>query len=336
MPCSRTVKVQDLPTPALIVDADAFGSNLDAMAAVLPGDRCRPHVKAHKTTALAREQHARGHRHFTCATPREMIGMAGAGLGDDLLLANEVIDGDRLRRLAELDARVTVAVDSPETVAAAADAGLREVLVDVDVGCVRCGCKPEDAGRIADTARAAGLEVRGVMGYEGQVMSEQDRAARIEQTAGAMELLARAHDDVGGEVISAGGTCNFDINTYATEIQAGTYALMDTAYAYPDLPFRPALALTATVIAVADGWAVADCGLKALALDHGNPTIEGGTVWFCSDEHVTFASDDPVRVGDRVRVVPAHIDPTVAKHERMHLVDGDTVIDTWEVDLRGW
>ena len=78
--------VQDLPTPALVVDTAAFEHNLAAMAAVLPGARCRPHVKAHKTTSLARAQAARGHRTFTCATPREMEGMANAGLGDDLLL----------------------------------------------------------------------------------------------------------------------------------------------------------------------------------------------------------------------------------------------------------
>ncbi|MGH9031238.1 MAG: alanine racemase [Acidimicrobiia bacterium] len=330
------MKIHDVGTPALVVDAGALAHNLDAMADTLPGPRCRPHVKAHKTTALAREQVARGHRNFTCATPRELEGMARAGLGDDLLLANEVVDTERLRRLAALDARVTVAVDSPATIEAAVAAGITEVLVDVDVGMFRCGCQPDDAGRIAGTARDRGLEVRGVMGYEGHVMSEKDRATRVQQTEEAMQLLLRAHGAVGGDVMSAGGTCNFDINTWATEIQAGTYALLDTEYSYPDLPFRAALSLEATVISVADGWAVADCGLKSLALDHGNPTVVGGTVWYCSDEHTTFGSDRPVRVGDRVRVLPAHIDPTVAKHERMHIVDGDTVVDSWDVDLRGW
>jgi D-serine deaminase-like pyridoxal phosphate-dependent protein len=330
------MKIQDVGTPALVVDASGLAHNLDAMASALPGPRCRPHVKAHKTTEIAREQQARGHQNFTCATPREMEGMARAGLGTDLLLANEVVDLERLRRLAALDARITVAVDSTATIEAAATAGLQEVLVDVDVGMFRCGCRPDDAGRVADTAREHGLEVRGVMGYEGHVMSEKDRETRARLTEEAMQLLLRAHSDVGGDVVSGGGTCTFDINTWATEIQAGTYALLDTEYAYPDLPFRAALSLEATVIAVAEGWAVADCGLKSLALDHGNPTVVGGTVWYCSDEHTTFSPDRPIRVGDRVRVLPAHIDPTVAKHERMHIVDGDTVVDTWEVDLRGW
>ncbi len=330
------LKVKDLGTPALVVDRAALEHNLAAMADALPGPRCRPHVKAHKTTALAREQAARGHRNFTCATVREMEGMARAGLGDDLLLANEVVDAERLGRLAALEARITVAVDSEATVAAAADAGLSEVLVDVDVGMFRCGCRPEDAGRIADAARRQGLEVRGVMGYEGHVMGLPDRAERAAKTQAAMALLLQAHADTGGEIVSAGGTCNFDINTAATEIQAGTYALMDSAYTYPDLPFRRALSLLATVISVSDGWAVADCGLKALALDHGNPTVEAGNAWYFSDEHVTFGPDRPVHVADRIRVVPAHIDPTVAKHERMHVVDGEEVVETWAVDLRGW
>jgi D-serine deaminase-like pyridoxal phosphate-dependent protein len=92
----------------------------------------------------------------------------------------------------------------------------------------------------------------------------------------------------------------------------------------------------ATIISVSEGWAVADCGLKALGMDHGNPSIEGADVWFCSDEHVIFAPEFPVRVGDRVAVLPAHVDPTVAYHDSLYVVEGDEVLDRWEVDLRGW
>ncbi len=336
--------VAELSTPALVVDAATLEANLAAMAAALPGPRCRPHVKAHKCTALARLQDEHGHRTFTCATPREVIGVVAAGLGDDVLLANEVLDAKRLAALATLDARVTVAVDSAETAAAAADAGLREVVVDVNVGLPRCGVAPDEAGALADVARARGLMVRGVMGYEGHVVGLTDRAERVHQTAACMALLAHAHDQVGGDLISAGGTGTYDINDVATEIQAGSYALMDTAYGALDLPFRRALSVSATVISVnrGDGYAVADCGLKALGMDHGNPTIDAATVWFCSDEHVTFSPDPasgsgalPV-VGTRVAVWPAHVDPTVAYHERLHVADGDEVVDVWPVDLRGW
>jgi D-serine deaminase-like pyridoxal phosphate-dependent protein len=321
----------------LVVDQQGLEHNLAAMTAALPGARLRPHVKAHKTTSLARLQAAAGHHNFTCATPREMEGMARAGLGDDLLLANEVVDDQRLARLAALDARVTVAVDSDATIDAAARNGIREAMIDVNVGMPRCGCDPADAGRLADIARTRGLEVRGVMGYEGHAVGVEERATRVEQTATAMEALVKAHADVGGDVVSAGGTGTFDINTWATEIQAGSYLLMDSAYDKLSMPFRPALSIVATVISVSPGWAVADCGLKALGMDHGNPGITDGTVWFCSDEHVVFSPDaGPVHVGDRVKVWPAHIDPTVAYHERMHVVNGDEVVETYEVDLRGW
>ena len=178
------------------------------------------------------------------------------------------------------------------------------------------------------------------MGYEGHVVGLSDRADRVAQTEIAMARLAVASDLVGGDVISAGGTGTFDVNDFATEIQAGSYSLMDTAYAELDLPFERALAVVATVIHVDAKYAVADCGLKALAMDHGNPAMNDAEVWFCSDEHITFAPAQPVRVGDRVFVWPAHVDPTVAKHERLHLVDAMNtdadVIDTWAIDLRGW
>jgi D-threonine aldolase len=334
------MRVAELPTPALVVDADALAHNLDMMSAALPGARLRPHVKAHKCTALAQEQARRGHLGFTCATPRELAGMARAGLGADLLLANETVDAQRIRAMVDSGARVTVAVDSPETVDAAARNGIREVLVDVNVGMPRCGCDPNDAGRIADLARSQNLVVRGVMGYEGHVVGIADRADRAARTSDAMARLAKAHALVGGDVVSAGGTGTYDLNNFATEIQAGSYALMDTAYASLHLGFRAALRVVATVVHVSDEYAVADCGLKALGMDHGNPTIEGGDVWFCSDEHVTFAPTSPLTVGDRVYVIPAHVDPTIAYHEAYQLADGAdlgaVVIERWPIDLRGW
>jgi D-serine deaminase-like pyridoxal phosphate-dependent protein len=333
------MKIADLQTPALLVDRALLDANLDAMAAVLPGRRLRPHVKAFKTTALARRMAGRGHTGFTCATIREVEGMAAAGLGEDLLLANEVLDARRLGAVVAAGARVTVAVDSDATVRAAADGGVREVVVDVNVGLPRCGCDPADAGRLADLARSHGLEVRGVMGYEGHVMLVEDPADKARQTRGCMERLLAAHADVGGELVSAGGTGTFRENTWAGEIQAGSYALMDTAYTAAGAPFQQALAVLARVISVnAAGWAVADLGLKSLGMDHGNPTVPGGVVWFCSDEHTTFSPEGDARfeVGDLVRALPAHVDPTVALHERMHLVEDDRVVETWEVDLRGW
>jgi D-serine deaminase-like pyridoxal phosphate-dependent protein len=328
-------RIDDLTTPALVVDAAALDHNLATMSNALPGDRLRPHVKAHKCTSLARAQAARGHFAFTCATVREVEGMARAGLGDDLLLANEVVDASRLGAIK--GARVTVAVDSEQTIAAAARAGLRDVLVDVNVGLPRCGCDPGDAGRLADLARAKGLTVRGVMGYEGQVTIIGDRDERFAAVEKAMAKLLAAHHDVGGDVVSAGATVTYDLNTWATEIQAGSYALMDTTFAPMVSEFRQALSVLATVISVSPRWAVCDAGLKALGMDHGNPTIEGAEVLIVSDEHITFVPEHAVRVGDRVHVRPAHVDPTVAYHEAMHVVDADgVVLDTWPVDLRGW
>ncbi|MEQ3554647.1 alanine racemase [Pseudonocardia nematodicida] len=334
------MRVADLTTPALLVDAAALEANLADMASALPGPRLRPHVKAHKTTALAARQAAHGHHGFTCATIREIEGMAAAGLGTDLLLANEVLDARRLGRVVDNGARVTVAVDSAETVRAAADGGVREVLVDVDVGQHRCGTTPETAGALADAARAAGLTVRGVMGYEGHLQMLADPAERARRTTGCTDRLRVAHADVGGEIVSGGGTGTHAMNTFVTEIQAGSYALMDTAYTAAGLPFRQALTVLSTVVFAGEGRAVADAGLKALATDHGHPTVPGGTVVSCADEHLTYTPGTPLRAGDRIRILPAHVDPTVVLHERLHVVDGDgpdaEVLDTWAVDLRGW
>ena len=326
-----------------MIDAEAFNTNVQAMAAVLPGLRLRPHVKAFKCTELAHRLAANGHTAFTCATLAEVAGMIDAGLGDDLLLANETVDVDKLRQVVALPGRVTVAVDSAATIEAAAAAGVDEVLIDVNVGLPRCGCPPDQAGALAEHARAAGLTVRGVMGYEGHLMMVEDVAEKTEKVSDAMAQLARAAADVGTDFISAGGTGTYDTNTVATEIQAGSYTLMDTQYAQLDSPFVQAIWVEATIISInpESGYVVADSGLKSMGMDHGNPTWPHGKVWFCSDEHVTMAPTDMSRwsVGDRVRLAPAHIDPTIAKHRQMWFVEGtgsQATVTEWPVDLRHW
>ena len=263
--------------------------------------------------------------------------MARAGLGDDLLLANEVADATRLGALARAGARVTVAVDSEATIAAAARAGVPEVLIDVNVGLPRCGCRPEDAGRLADRARAAGLAVRGVMGYEGHIVGLEDRRTRTEMLEESMAQLMLAHDQVGGEVISAGGTGTYDLNTWATEIQAGSYALMDTAYAKLGLPFAQALTVLSTVISVSDD--VGGRRLRPQGAGHGSrqPVGRGGR-----GVVLLRRAPDVRPAGGRSASAtasaccPAHVDPTVAYHEHLHVVDGDEVVERWDVDLRGW
>ncbi len=337
--------LSDLPTPALLVERSALESNLDFMAAALPGARMRPHVKAHKCTTLSRLQRDAGHPGVTAATIRECEGLAEAGLGTDILLANEVTDARRLGALVEAGHRITLAVDSEATIDVAAAGGVREVVIDVCVDLPRCGCSPEDAGWLADLARAQGLEVRGVMGYEGHLMLWADAEERRSHVEACMAKLLAAHDLVGGPLVTGAGTGTWSVNTWVNEVQAGSYALMDSAYAkLGDLPFQVALTMLGTVISVnrAGGWAVADTGLKAQGMDHGNPDAEFGAefaqVWFLSDEHLTFAPSEPAgqKVGDRVRYVPAHVDPTIAYHEQLWLVDGDEVIERWPVDLRGW
>ncbi len=109
---------------------------------------------------------------------------------------------------------------------------------------------------------------------------------------------------------------------------------MDTDYGKLGLPFGQALFVLGTVISSSAEWSVADAGLKAFGMDHGNPELLGSTVWFCSDEHTTFSA--PRQVGERVRFAPAHIDPTVAYHERAYVCSGDEIVDVWPIDLRGW
>ena len=114
---------------------------------------------------------------------------------------------------------------------------------------------------------------------------------------------------------------------------------MDSQYAQLQHPFSQSLWILGTVISVNASWVVIDVGLKSLGMDHGDPTVDGFKVWFCSDEHTTIAPVEGTpqpKVGDRIRVTPAHVDPTMAMHSHAYVIDNDTVIDEWAIDLRGW
>ena len=338
-------KTVELATPALIIDVDALEKNLSTMSTRHPGSKLRPHTKAHKCTEIARLQLSHSHTSFTCATPREIIGMAAAGIGSDFLLANEVLNTDRLSALAKVseNVRVTIAVDSIETINAAVRAGLHDVLIDVNVGLPRCGVAPELAGQLADDARKTGMTVRGVMGYEGHLMMVGDDEKRKTRVAESMKLLARAAQDVGGEIVSAGGTGTWDMHdeTGINELQAGSYALMDTDYAQLKIPFAQACFVLGTVISRSKDWLVIDVGLKSLSTDHGNPSVDGYDVLFCSDEHITLVlkKDSAIglaNIGEKLLVRPSHIDPTMAMHSVAWVTRSDEVLECWQIDLRGW
>ena len=338
-------KTVELATPALIIDVDALEKNLSLMAERHPGSKLRPHTKAHKCTEIARLQLSHSHKNFTCATPREIIGMAAAGIGSDFLLANEVLDADRLAAIAKISesVRVTIAVDSHETIDAAVRAGLRDVLIDVNVGLPRCGVAPELAGQLADTARKAGMTVHGVMGYEGHLMMISSDEKRKTRVAESMKLLTRAAKDVGGEIISAGGTGTWDMHdeTGINELQAGSYALMDTHYAQLKIPFVQACFVLGTVISRSKDRLVIDVGLKSLSTDHGNPSVDGYEVLFCSDEHTTLVTKKDsatvlANIGEKLLVRPSHIDPTMSMHSVGWATRADEILECWQIDLRGW
>ena len=370
---TRPHTIADIPTPALLVDVPAMERNIRRMAEFFAAGPCklRPHFKAHKTPEIARRQlaaaptgarpggslRASACTGLTCATVAEAE--VAADFCDDILIANEVLGPGKAARVAALARHidVKVAVDSQaalqDIAAAASDAAVEVgVLVDVNVGLPRCGVAPGDealalARRVADTS---GVRLCGVMGYEGHVVGIEDRARREANARQAIDRLlstVRVIRDAGlrCDIVSAGGTGTYDITGRmdgVTEIQAGSYVLMDTAYAKLDIPFEQALSVLGTVLSrPTPTICVADCGHKSCTMDHGNPSVkdvEGASALFLSDEHVTISlpADAQIEPGGRIQLWPSHIDPTINLHDVLYAVDGETVIDLWPVSARGY
>jgi D-threonine aldolase len=285
---------------------------------------------------------------FCCATVPEAEIFAEHGF-DDLLIANEVCDPTKVDRLTALAKRVTltVAVDSPRSADILAGTELR-VLIDVNVGLPRCGVPPADAVELARVATRNGLRVVGVMGYEGHATAVEDVAKRAAIARGSMEILLDVAETLRKEsydigIVSAGSTLTYDVTgTFpgVTEVQVGSYALMDTEFSKSS-PFEEALRIRATVVSVNDNIAVLDAGLKTLTIDHGNPGLPDDVpadVLFLSDEHTTLITRDgwTFEPGDRVWLRPSHVDPTVNLHDELHVFRGDEVVEVWPVVARGY
>ncbi len=357
------MKLHDIPTPALIVDLPAMERNIKRMADFFGGrsSKLRPHFKAHKTPAIARRQLAAGScTGLTCATVGEAEVVARERLCEQILIANEVIGPGKAARVAQLAAAGTdiiVAVDSEyglDDIASAARAAGTTVgvVVDVNVGMPRCGVAPgEPSLALAKRVDAtAGVVLRGVMSYEGHVVSIEDRANREQRVSRAIDRLlstVRMIRDAGlrCDIVSAGGTGSYDITgdmQGITEVQAGSYVLMDTAYAKLDIPFEQAFSILGTVLSRPRlEQCASDTGLKACAVDHGNPSVkgvDGAQLLFLSDEHATIAlpPDSTVAVGDRIELWPSHVDPTINLHDVLYAVDGPDVVEVWPIAARGY
>ncbi len=356
----RPTTLAEIPTPALIVDIAALDRNIRKMAAFFASGPCRlrPHFKAHKTPEIARRQLAAGSCvGLTCATVSEAEIVAG--LCDDILIANEMVGPGKCDRVAKPAERhtVTSAVDSGAGLEQIATAARRDgtpvgVLVDVNVGQTRCGVMPGDAAlalarRVAD---APGVRLRGVMGYEGHLQPLRERSERETRAREAMRALvatAQLFKDNGlpCDVVSGGGTGTYDISGRVpgvTEIQAGSYALMDSDYGSLDLPFEQAFFLLGTIVSRPDaGRCVADCGHKSATKDHGNPVvdgIEGADVVMFNDEHaaISLPPGSTIAIGDRVRLRPSHTDPTMNLHDVVYALEGERVVDIWPIAARGY
>jgi D-serine deaminase-like pyridoxal phosphate-dependent protein len=351
--------ISDIPTPALILDIEVLDRNIRRLADFFAAGPCRvrPHVKAHKTPEIARRQLAAGScSGLTCATVSEAE--AVAELGADLLIANEIVDRRKCDQVAALARAhsVSVAIDSAVGVemlaAAAARAGVTVgVLIDLNVGQQRCGIKPgQEALTLAHQAsRAQGLELRGVMGYEGHVQAIRDRGEREARTGEAMRLLVATAElllraGLRCDIVSAGGTGTYDISGRMegiTEVQAGSYALMDSDYAETGVPFEQAFWVLGTVISRPSAErCVADCGHKSMTKDHGNPTVHGlpgAIVTALNDEHAVIAvpAGATIAIGDRIRMVPSHTDPTVNLHDVFYAIHDEQIVDIWPI-VRGY
>ena len=347
----------ELSTPALVLDVDAAQRNIDRMASELKRmDQAtiRPHYKTHKSPDLARRQLAAGAGGLSMATVWEAAVLAAAGM-DDLFVVNTVAHPAKLRLLAELarDHRILVAVDEAPNAAALSAAAVRAgstlgIMVEVDTGMDRCGV--DTAQECLALARQVtglpGLRFEGITGYEGHCSLTFDSDLRHERQREAMGFFTGVADllEANGipcKIRSAGGIATWRWTAGypgLTEIQAGTYVVMDNFHGKMVPHFEHSLTIQATVISRQSGKVIVDAGNKSVAApDEVSLVGHDHKVFRFDEEHGIFAAPEgsALRVGDRVALVPGYSPSTVNWYDAYHVVSGDVVTDIWPIIPRG-
>jgi len=353
----RVQTADALDSPQLLLDLDVLDANLRAMtnACRQRGVDLRVHFKSLKCGGLACYLAAAGVGGFLCAKLNEAEVLADAGLMD-LFVANQIVGPLKLARLANLArrARVRVCVDDADNVAAMGRAvrgagATIGVLVEVDTGMSRCGVEPgEPALALARRIQAEeGLRFVGLQGYDGHLQMLPDLAERrakclqgLEKLVGTRRLIERAGLPI--EVVTGGGTGTWEyVSSFpgVTEVQPGSFLLMDCAYHAVRPEFGCALSILCTVISRRPGWYVLDAGSKAISKDFGMPVVKGQLghrVDRLSEEHTRVLTDDPaVKVGDRFEVIPAHCCATMNMHRTCIAVRGGRVEAVWPIEASG-
>ena len=365
-PASIGMPIDEVDTPALVVELDAFEHNLHALMDSVRGTGVlvRPHAKTHKCPAIARQQIALGAIGVCCQKVSEAEALVDGGI-DDVLITNEIVGAQKAARLAALArrARIGVCIDHPlqleqlAAATAAAQAGL-DVYVELDVGQGRCGVA--GAGAAVALARQVQalplLRFAGLQAYHGRAQHLREPAERARTIAHAQkEVTARLAEFSAAGIavsrVSGTGTGSHPLEAASgiwNEIQPGSYIFMDVDYGRnrldPSAPrFRHSLFVLSTVISDAGGRLILDAGLKAYAVDSGLPHVPDAPGWQftrASDEHgvLTPASDAPalpIAVGAKLRLIPGHCDPTVNLHEWFVGVRGGIVETLWPITARG-
>ncbi|MFV2065755.1 MAG: DSD1 family PLP-dependent enzyme [Pirellulales bacterium] len=351
--------IEELDTPALLLDADAFDRNLQRMAARFADRTCqlRPHFKNHKCTRIARRQLEAGAAvGITCAKVGEAEVLAGAGF-DNILIANQVVGARKLERLVRVAERaaVRIAADHEEQVVALSDAARHAaveigVLVEIDIGMGRCGLPPGEAVLMLAqrVAELPNIRFDGLQAYEGHVVYVEDRAERrrltieaVERAVETRQYIEQAGLPVG--VLSGGSTSTHDVTGSidgVDEIQCGTYATMDSVYRRLVPEFELAMTLLTRVISrPKPDVAVLDVGVKGCGHEFGDPQVknDGSAVipFFKAEEHCVVQNVPHWKLGQAVELVPSHACTTCNLHRVFHVVKNGRVIDVWPIDASG-